>query len=340
VNRPRRPHRTWRRARPGRRLQRQLFFSFGFAILAAMLTSVAVFVFLHAPAGHHSWRRPLALFAAGNVLWMLSGWAARRIASPLHELSHAATQLGQGKLESRVSLPERGPREIGELAKTFNDMAERIEAQITSQKELLGAVSHELRTPLARLRVLTALAQESGTRPELIAKLEREILEMDTLVGELLAGARVDAGALVKRPLDLQDLVHEAIERLGLSNIAIEIADDARSVEADATLLARALAVLLDNARKHGGAQISVRVRRDHARRVQITVEDDGRGFEADDMPRLFVPFARGRGQAPDEHRGVGLGLYLVRRIAEAHGGTAYAENRTGGGARVAFTLT
>lgn len=331
-------HGSWRGPRHGRRLQHQLFLSFGFAILAAMLTSAAVFVLFHAPLGHRPWLRPLALFAAGNLLWMLSGWASRKIARPLRELSRVANQFGQGKLESRVSLPQRGPREIGELATTFNDMAARIEAQITSQKELLGAVSHELRTPLARLRVLLALAQESGTSSELVAKLEREIVEMDALVGELLAGARVDAGALLKRELDLADLVREAVERSGLAGVAIEVATDARSVEADATLVARALAVLLDNARKHGGPAVAVRVARDRGH-VRFVIEDDGPGFEAPDLPQLFSPFARGRGQAPDEKRGVGLGLYLVRRIAEAHGGTVFAENRNPGGARVGFTL-
>jgi K+-sensing histidine kinase KdpD len=186
--------------------------------------------------------------------------------------------------------------------------------------------------------VLVGLAQESGTSAELVAKLEREIVEMDALVGELLAGARVDAGALVKRRLDVDDLTRECIERLGLSGVTVEIAQEARSVLADATLLSRALAVLLDNAHKHGGPQIAVRVSREQDH-VRFAVEDDGPGLDAVDLPKLFTPFARGRGQAPDEQRGVGLGLYLVRRIAEAHAGEVFAENRAQGGARVGFTL-
>ena len=326
----------WRRRRL--RLQRQLFWGFGFAILAAMLTAAAVFGFFHAQVGHPRWLRPLALFCAGNMLWMMSGWAASRIARPLRELSRVATELGKGKLESRVSLPRRGPTEIGELAETFNDMAARIEAQIRSQKELLGAVSHELRTPLARLRVLLAIVQESGTDPALVAKFEREIVEMDALVGELLAGARVDAGALAKRPLGLADVAREAIERSTLPNVKLELAPALDRVEADATLLARALAVLLDNAKKHGGETIALRVTRDSGA-VRFTVEDNGPGFDPADVPQLFNAFARGRGEAPDEGRGVGLGLYLVRRIAEAHGGTVFAENRREGGARIGFTI-
>ena len=120
--------------------------------------------------------------------------------------------------------------------------------------------------------------------------------------------------------------------------IDVAIDDGARSVHADATLLSRALAILLDNARKHGGAHVRVRAWRESAH-VVFSVEDDGSGFDPADLPRVFEPFARGHGQAPDERHGVGLGLYLVRRIARAHGGDAFAENRSEGGARIRFTV-
>jgi signal transduction histidine kinase len=323
-----------------RRLQRQIFVGFGLAILAAMLVSMAVFGLLHVLPVHGArpWARLFWLFCAGNVLWTLSGVAARRIVRPLRELSRVASELGAGKLESRVQLPRHGPEEISRLAAAFNDMAARIEAQIKNQQELLGAASHELRTPLARVRVLLAMLQDSGTDAQLVAKLEREVADMDALVGELLAGTRVEAGALVKRALDSADIVRECVDRAG-GGVSVEIAADAGSVYADATLLSRALAILLDNARKHGGTQVRVQVLR-QAPGVAFCVEDDGRGFDAADLPRVFEPFARGRGQAPDERHGVGLGLYLVRRIARAHGGEAYAENRAQGGARIRFTLT
>ena len=95
-------------------------------------------------------------------------------------------------------------------------MAHRIEAQMKSQKELLGAVSHELRTPLARLRVLVGSLAESEHGQKLAFNMEREILELDALVGELLAGARVDAGALQRRDLDVADILRVCVERSGL----------------------------------------------------------------------------------------------------------------------------
>ena len=109
-------------------------------------------------------------------------------------------------------------------------------------------------------------------------------------------------------------------------------------MNADATLLSRALIVLFDNAKKHGGPRVRVIVSR-RAGFLRFSVEDDGSGFDPDDLPRLFTPFARGRGEAPDEGQGVGLGLYLVRRIAEVHGGGAFAENAVPAGARVGFTV-
>jgi two-component system, OmpR family, sensor kinase len=327
-------HARRHRRRP-RRLRSQLFLNFGFAILVTMLVSGWVASLIHGMHTPRPWMRLLVFAAAGSVLWLFSGGLAYRLAWPLWELVRAAQDFGAGKLERRARVHRRSPREVAELAAAFNDMAGRIQAQMHEQRELLGSVSHELRTPLARMRVLLAILQESSGESELLAKFEREIVEMDALVGELLAEARIQAGALTKRPLDLADMVRECSERLGLTLDAVEVCD---GVTADATLISRAITLLLDNASKHGGKHI--RVRATHSGEfVRIGVEDDGAGFDAADLPQLFAPFARGRGASLDEHRGVGLGLYLVRRIAEAHGGTAFAENRESGGAHVGFTL-
>jgi signal transduction histidine kinase len=328
------------RRRP-QRLQRKLFIAFGFAIFATMASSAMLFAAIHGAVEHRPWMRLFVLFAAGCVLWTIAGLFARRIAWPLWELARAVKEFGAGKLERRVTVPRRAPSEVAELATAFNDMAAQIESQVRQQRELLGAVSHELRTPLARQRVLLAMLQESGVQPALAAKFEREVVEMDALVGELLAEARISAGALNRRSLDLCDVVHECVERLGLERVAIEIPDSSRALDADPTLLSRALTILLDNARKHGGHGIRVQVEA-RSGQLRIAVEDDGPGIDPDDFARLFQPFARGRGAAADEQLGVGLGLYLVRRIAEAHGGQVFADNRagrTGTGASVGLVL-
>ncbi len=315
-----------------------LFWGFGAAILATFcITGVAFAVMrrLYAPG---PWMPIILMFVVGNVVWALSGLVARRIAQPLHELARVAHELGAGRLDQRVTL-YRGAYEIRELARAFNEMAHRIEAQVKSQKELLGAVSHELRTPLARLRVLVGSLAERAGDEKLAAHMEREIVELDDLVGELLAGARVDAGALQRRELVVEETLRVCVERAGLGNAVVRVGRGAESVQADATLLARAVMVLLDNVKKHGGERTWVVVEALDEGYTRFCVEDDGAGFAPEDLPRLFAPFARGRGELPDEHRGLGLGLYLVRRIAEAHGGEVFAHNRKGGGAAVGFTV-
>jgi signal transduction histidine kinase len=318
-----------------RRLRHQLFWYFGFSIMATMLASGAVAGFIHSMQAPKPWMRLLVFAVAGGVLWLASSVLALRLAWPIWDLMRAVQEFGAGKLERRARIHRRTPAEVAELASAFNDMASRIQAQMHEQRELLGSVSHELRTPLARLRVLLAILQERSGEDDLTAKFEREIVEMDALVGELLAEARIQASALSKRPLDLADVVRECGERLGLTLAEVDVR---ASVNADATLISRAITLLLDNAAKHGGQRIAVHAE-SRGDLVCISVEDDGRGFDPADLPQLFAPFARGRGASPDEKRGVGLGLYLVRRIAEAHGGRAFAENREQGGARVGFSL-
>jgi len=297
------------------------------------------------------------------VLWLLAGIAARKLAKPLWELTRVAQEIGAGKLESRARLRHGASGEVGELARALNDMAERIEAQIGAQKALLGDVSHEMRTPLARVRLLVDIgrdeAEARGTRPhdsdgdggattptkrrDVLSEIETEVVEMDSLVGELLAGARMDFGALSFRDLDVQELAARAAARAVMpgSDVGpkVEIASDATRVYGDATLLARALGAMLDNARKHGSGDVTLRVSKVHDD-IVFAVEDQGPGFAAGEAAKVFAPFFRGNGAAHDEARGVGLGLALVRRIAEAHGGRAVAENRgADAGARVSMAI-
>jgi signal transduction histidine kinase len=219
-------------------------------------------------------------------------------------------------------------------------MAERIEKQMRDQRELLAAVSHELRTPLARIRILTELARGRGADPKTMDEVDREVVEMDQLVGELLASSRLDFSALTYSRLDARDAAAKALERAGLSPSLLRM--DAAEVwlEADATLLARALANLLDNAQRHGRGVRALRVRQDHGR-ARFTVNDAGPGFSDEELPKVFQAFYRGSASAKEgtERPGLGLGLALVQRIAQAHGGRAFAENLPGGGACVGLEV-
>lgn len=287
----------------------------------------------------HPWRAILPILVMGMVLWAAANKIAGRLARPMRELAHVAQQLGSGNFAARVRLPDRHRfGETAALALTMNDMAARIERHLAEQRELLAAVSHELRTPLARVRLLTEMARDQGATQKTLDDLDREVVEMDALVGDLLASSRMDFAVLSRRPLDAVEAASRALERAGADPTAlvVERAGDEGGpipIQADATLLGRALANLIDNAKRHGGGVEALKVKRADGH-VAFEVEDHGEGFIAGEERRVFEPFYRS-----SEQGSLGLGLSLVKRIAEAHGGRAYAANRDEGGARVGVEL-
>jgi signal transduction histidine kinase len=324
----------------GAHLHRRIFFWFGISIF---VTAVIMSLVAHATGGRGPGRGALSLFIAGGMLWILSGKIAWRIARPLSELVHVAEEIGAGRLRARAEVGRRHIGEIAVLARAINEMAARIEQQIADQRELLAGVSHEIRTPLARIRVLLELGrqQADGTIADapraVLDELEREVIEIDALVGELLASARLDFAALSPRPLDGLDVARRALERAGLAPALLAAAEAEAPFEGDATLMARALANLLDNARRHGGGVQTLRVR---ARPgfVAFDVEDGGPGFPAGAAESLAAG-KRDRSNGPKPDNSLGLGLVLVRRIADAHRGTLTVGNRPEGGARATLEL-
>lgn len=292
--------------------------------------------------GRGAWTGPFALVAAIAVLWLLAGLASRRLVRPLRALTRVAREIGEGKLSSRMRLRHGYRGEIGELTTAINDMAARIERQMRAQRDLLATVSHELRGPLARIRVLLEIARDRSAPPELVDEVEKEIVAMDALVGDLLAGSRLDFGALSPRPIDVAELARREWDRAAAPEGTLDVPEDPGEIVADPALVAFALHAVLDNARHHGGGRIALRVRAS-GDRVAFDVDDEGAGFAPGDEERVFEPFYRapsaGNGGDGSGSRGVGLGLALVRRIAEAHGGRAAAQNLPGGGARVTLEL-
>lgn len=281
------------------------------------------------------WRVFFPIFAAVLVLWAAAGKIARRMVRPLYVVLDVAEQLGSGNLKKRAPLGRHAEERT--LARALNRMADRIERQMANQRELLAQVSHELRTPLGHLRLLLELAREKQ-EPTTLDEIEKEIAELDALVGELLASSRVAFETLELRDLDAGGLASRALERAGVPHEKAQV-DGLPRVHADATLLVRALANLLENAREHGGGVAALVVKSEGAQ-VRFAVRDQGPGFAPEDLPRAFDPFFHRARGADGDGGSLGLGLALVQRIARAHGGEARARNLEGGGAEVSFTVS
>lgn len=263
------------------------------------------------------------------VLWAASGAIAWRLTRPLAHLVQVTRAIGEGRLDARAPMP-RGPGEMSLLAQAINDMAARIQKQLADQRELLAVVSHEIRTPLGHMRVLLDLAR-GGADPATLDELEGELLEVDRLVDRLLASSRLEFDQLDRRPLRADALVARALARAELPAEHAKVETDALDLRGDATLLGRALANLVDNARTHGGGLVALRVWRVDGM-LCFAAEDAGPGLPGEMREQLFESFVRG-----GEGGKLGLGLALVQRIARAHGGQAFAEDREEGGARVGF---
>ena len=273
----------------------------------------------------HWWQIALLVFG----MWTIAGAVAWRLTRPLLMTIRAARQLGEGHLDTRIDVT-RHDGEMRILGLAINRMAEQIGQQLKDQRALLAAVSHELRTPLGHMRVLIETARERTDDPTL-AQLEREVLALDDLVARLLASSRLEFGSLDRRSLDVAALVADAALAAGVAPEIIS-ADGDTTAAVDPTLLRRAVANLLDNAARHGGGAVAVRVER-RGELVAVEVDDAGPGLSPERRADAF------RGFVPSSGGGLGLGLTLVARIAVAHGGRAWTDARPGGGARVGFSV-
>jgi two-component system, OmpR family, sensor kinase len=283
------------------------------------------------------WRPLLVVVLALLVVAVATRPLAQRISRPLERLTSAARRLGGGDLSARAPVDDAHARrrdEISELTRAFNEMADRVERLVRTEKDLLANVSHELRSPLARIRVALALLPRGSSEDDRrVRDVERDLAELDGLVEDVLTTARLEATGLPTRvgAVDAHALLGELVERARHDPLTAALAvrvDDGASVTltADEALLRRALWNLLENAAKYGAPPITLSavVEGD---RVVFGVSDGGAGVAPGDRERVFAPFYRAdAARTPDAsggaRRGVGLGLTLARRVADVHGGS------------------
>ena len=298
-----------------------------------------------------SWLRPpygfqWMLGLAGLVVMAVLLPVARRLTQRLEALQRGVQRWGEGDLSAR--LPEGGQDEVADLSRRFNAAAERVQslmasqaALLQSQKSLLANASHELRSPLARIRMAVELSGTQGS-PAARDEIRRSITELDQLVDEILLASRLDAREADLGTVEQVDLIGLVAEESARVGAGFELAEgaDAVLVPGVVKLLRRAVRNLLENAVRHGqrtgrGGEVTAALSLQGGQAV-LHVDDRGPGVPPDQRERIFEPFYRMPG-ASERDGGVGLGLALVRSIAERHGGRVDCDNRAGGGAR--FTL-
>jgi signal transduction histidine kinase len=286
------------------------------------------------------WRPPF------NLLWMFGVIAAavalgafpivRRLTKRLEALQQGVERWGEGNLALR--LPVEGEDEVAFLAQRFNIAADRVEALLLSHKALLANASHELRSPLARIRMGLELLHEKPS-PAARDEIARNIRELDQLIDEILLASRLDASPDdlgSPEPVDLVGLCAEECARTG-AELDTPAGTTQLLVPGVPRLLRRAVRNLLENARRHGNGT-AVLTLQNLSTQVGLTVCDQGPGVPVAYRERIFEPFFRLPG-ASERDGGVGLGLALVRSIAQRHGGTVHCEERPGGGACFVLNL-
>ena len=274
----------------------------------------------------------LLFFAVAAGAWP----AVRRLTRRLNALKKGVEQFGSGKLSHRVEVSGRD--EVAAVASSFNQAAGRIEALVRSHQSLLANASHELRSPLARLKMAVSMLDDSPSaaqQDKLKREIDTNVAELDALVEEVLLASRLDGAPDDHRPREPVDLLALAAEEAARVDASVDGAPV--MVPGDERLLRRALRNLLENARRYGGQDVSVQIL---ARGAQVTVQvcDRGPGVPQALRDRIFEPFYRLPGHA-EQAGGVGLGLSLVKQIAERHGGTVRCRDRDGGGSCFEISL-
>jgi signal transduction histidine kinase len=264
------------------------------------------------PAGHSHPAVGLVMFLGAIALAVGLGAfpVVRRLTRRLERLQGGVESLGAGDLAARVKV--EGRDEVARLAESFNRAAARIESLVGAHKMLLANASHELRTPLARIRLGVELLKDQAD-PRRKAELERDIVELDQLIDEILLASRLDAVVELetRESIDLLALAAEECARYD----SCALSGDPLTVTGDPRLLRRMIRNLLENAVHHGKPPIEVAVRRGTT--ATLTVCDHGPGIAAAEQAKLFEPFSRVGGATA----GTGLGLALVRQIARRHRG-------------------
>jgi len=290
---------------------------------------------------------PVGVAACGVaiLLGLLLTW---QLTDPLRKLKTAAQGIAGGDLSQRVDI--RSKDEIGELGRTFNQMAENLARAEKLRRNMVADIAHELRNPLTVMRGNLEAILDGVFEPtdENVASIHQQAIFLSRLVDDLQELALADAGQLriEREPVDLAAVIERTATESGPRaqresiSVAVDVPSDLPVLSADPQRISQVLGNLLDNAIRHSqeGGSITIRASRKEDA-VQVDVMDRGTGLSPEELSLVFERFYRGDKARARATGGAGLGLAIVKQLVEAHGGRVWAESTEGQGATFSFTL-
>lgn len=257
--------------------------------------------------------------------------------TPVRNAIQSASQISQGNLKYRIK--SHPTNELGNLTNGLNRMAENLEELFASKNELLLSVSHELRSPMARMKVLMAFLEKGET----VSKLNQEINKMDAIVEQLLESERLrDSHKLLNLesyffPNVMDDIITSIDSN---ENVNIESNFPEIVINIDLGRFKFLIRNLIENALKHSAnSRPVIVICKEDNNELFITVRDFGAGIDPEFLPRLFEPFSQADNVDNRSNDGVGLGLFLCKRIAIAHGGELFVKSELNKGSEFTFRL-
>ena len=275
--------------------------------------------------------------ALAAIILFLNYFMVNKMLNPVRLLKQGAERIRQGDLSYRVKSNLQD--ELGELTESINHMADSLQSMLEAKRQLLMAISHELRTPITKAKLRMEFMPESDEKDQL----KEDINEIDLLISDLLEAERLnnDHSALVSERVLLANFIRSIAESFKSNNgeIEIEIPVNDLEFEIDKLRIRLLITNLLNNAVRHGkGNLINVRVSFSGDRGI-IEVKDNGEGISEEHITQITEPFYRADSARQRNTGGFGLGLYLCRLIAQAHGGEMIIVSQEGQGTQITVNL-
>ncbi|MBI4345994.1 MAG: HAMP domain-containing histidine kinase [Elusimicrobia bacterium] len=295
------------------------------------------------------------------LVLLVSDWIARSIARPIRQLSEVVAQVGRGKLGARMEWTSKD--EVGQLVEGFNQMSMRLEELDTMKRDFVSSVTHELRSPLGAIESFIRLIEQklaSGRGDpqqlhEYFGRIAQNVRRLSGFINDLLDVAKIERGKMecVLRPTRIQEVAGEVVQffeakskeqRVSLTS---KVDPGFPLVQADPERIRQVIVNLVSNALKFTpeGGHVwigSEQFREGERKWAEVTVTDTGRGMDRQDLDQLFKKFQQGKNvsQGVMGTKGTGLGLFIVKSIAEAHGGKVAVRSVPGKGTQFSFTLS